>query len=122
MLREHPGCAAEPTFWRGAASSWRSWITPKPSTTTARIRGQRKLSARWATYIRYLNHAIAGVDAEAAGYADAPPAYAPPLSPGYVPPASGGYPSTGYGAHPYGTSPLNGVVSSLLGPMLGTVP
>lgn len=100
----------------------------------ARSSGNRKLSARWATYIKNLNHSIAALDGRAAGGAYNFPAYAaapPPASlypyagypPAAYPPAgySGGYPNTaGYGASPYGTSPLGGIMSSLVGPMLGS--
>ena len=97
----------------------------------ARASGDRKLSARWATYIKNLNHSLAALDGRAAGVAYSfpghmiapPPAYAPQYpSAGYPPLAypSGGY-SSGYpnAASPYGASPLSGVMGSLLGPMLG---
>jgi hypothetical protein len=87
----------------------------------ARIRGQRKLSARWASYIHYLNQQISGIDAEA-GYGYAPPVYASAPPADYLPSPYGGDPYSSYGAYPYGSGPMNPVVSSLLGPMLGAVP
>jgi hypothetical protein len=98
----------------------------------ARAAGDRKLSARWANYIKNLNHSLAALDARAAGaaynfppYMAAPPPAPVPLYPyaGYPPAAYpyAGYPNaTGYSANPYGASPLSGVMSSLLGPMLGS--
>jgi hypothetical protein len=98
----------------------------------ARAAGDRKLSGRWASYIKNLNHSLAAVDARAAGAAYNFPPYmaAPPPAPvpqypyaGYPPTAYpyAGYPNaTGYGANPYGADPLSGVMSSLLGPMLGS--
>ena len=98
----------------------------------ARASGDRKLSARWATYIKNLNHSLAALDARSAGVAynfpgyiaAPPPAFAPQYpSAGYPPAAyppagySGGYPNS---ASPYGASPLGGVMSSLFGPMLGS--
>ena len=98
----------------------------------ARAAGDRKLSARWASYIRTLNHSLAALDARAAGaaysfppYMAAPPPAAAMQHPyaGYPPAAYpyAGYPNaTGYSANPYGASPLSGVMSSLLGTMLGS--
>jgi hypothetical protein len=97
----------------------------------ARAAGDRKLSARWASYIKNLNHSLAALDARAAGAAYNFPPYmaAPPPEPamqypyvGYPPTAYpyASYPNaTGYGGNPYGASPLSGMMSSLLGPMLG---
>jgi hypothetical protein len=98
----------------------------------ARASGDRKLSARWATYIKNLNHSLAAFDARAAraaygaynhpGYAAAPPPISPYPYSGYPSAGySGGYPNAAaYGASPYGTSPLGGIMSSLVGPMLGS--
>jgi hypothetical protein len=95
----------------------------------ARASGDRKLSARWATYIKNLNHSLAALDARAAGAAYNIPGYMVPPPP--VPASQYSYPAavypyasypnaTGYGANPYGTSPVSGVMSSLLGPLLGS--
>jgi hypothetical protein len=98
----------------------------------ARAAGDRKLSARWASYIKNLNHSLAALDARATSAAYNFPPYmaAPPPAPvpqypyaGYPPTGYpyAGYPNaTSYGANPYGVSPLSGVMGSLLGPMVGS--
>jgi hypothetical protein len=102
----------------------------------ARASGDRKLSARWASYIKNLNHSLAAFDARTAGAAyNFPPYMAapPPMQVQQYP--YGGYPlaaypnagypnATGYGVNSYGASPLSGVMGSLLGPMLrsGQIP
>jgi hypothetical protein len=89
-------------------------------------------AARWASYIKNLNHSLAALDARAAGAAyNFPPYMAapPPMQVQQYP--YGGYPlaaypnagypnATGYGVNSYGASPLSGVMGSLLGPMLGS--
>jgi len=98
----------------------------------ARAAGDRKLSARWASYIKNLNHSLAALDARAAGAAYNFPPYIAPPPPMQVPQYPyAGYPiaaypnasypnATGYGVNSYGASPLSGALSSLLGPMLGS--
>ena len=94
----------------------------------ARASGDRKLSARWATYIKQLNHSLAALDTRAAGAADSIPGYMvppPPVPPSPYPNPAVVYPyasypnGAGYGVTPYGVSPISGVMNSLLGPMLG---
>jgi len=78
----------------------------------ARVAGERKLSARWASYIKNLNHRLAALDAQAAGAAYN---FEPPVSPypyaGY-PPVGSPY-APGYGPNPNGTSALGGMMNSL---------
>jgi hypothetical protein len=83
----------------------------------ARAAGERKLSARWASYIKNLNHRLATLDAQAAGaaYNFQPPE--PYTFTGY-PPVGSPY-APGYGANPYGTNPLGGMMNSLLGSFTG---
>ena len=99
----------------------------------ARAAGERRLSARWASQIKDLNHRLAALDARAANaaYSFHQPLsrhpYAGYPSAGYP---SAGYPPTGYppagspytpsyGANPNGTSALGGMINSLLGPSSG---
>jgi hypothetical protein len=94
----------------------------------ARASGDRKLSARWATYIKNLNHSLAALDARGRRRLRHPGLHgaSAPVPASQYPYPAAAYPYASYlnapgsSANPYGTSPVSGVMSSLLGPLLGS--
>jgi hypothetical protein len=85
----------------------------------ARAAGERRLSARWASQIKDLNHRLAALDARAA---DAAYSFHQPLSrhpsAGYPPigyPPAGSPYTPSYGANPNGTSALGSLLGSFMG-------